>query len=189
MTRHASVRSYLLSTWGEPDREAEFEKDGSVVGVLKWRAGTRTEGVTLYATVGASDLPLQGVDPEHRQEYFVGLLPECDDIASPLAWLGVYAHSAVEALAPGHTYRGLDSLVDGRGFQGFLLFTPLSGKPAPIALPDGRHIEFLMTVPAFADELDFARAHGVDELLSVTEERQVPFWDPNRRSTFATSVA
>jgi hypothetical protein len=147
----------------------EFEKDGTVIGVLKWQARTRTAGVTLYATVGASDLALPGIGPEHRQEYFVGLLPECDDIASPLAWLGVYAPSAAVALGSGHTYRGTDSLVDGYGFQGFLLLTPLTGEPAPIALPDGRHVEFLMTVPAFA-------------------ERQVPFWDPNRGSTFPATA-
>jgi hypothetical protein len=184
VTSDIDVRSYYIKNWGNPDREAEFQKGECVIGVLKWQASVATEGVTLYATVGASDYPLPGVGPQHRQEYFVGLEPECDDIASSLAWLGVYAQSAQEALAPGHTYRSTHGLMAGSGFSGFLLLQPLDGQPAPLALRDGRHVEFVMTVPAFDDELDFAAKQGVERLLEVMESAEVPFWMPTRRSAF-----
>ena len=184
MSRPIDVRSLYLDKWGEPDREAEFETDRCLIRALKWQSSSRTGGVTLYATVGVSDYPLPGVPDSHRQEYFVGFEPEYDDVASPLAWLGIYAQSAPQPLAAGHTYRAPEPLIEGAGFEGFILLAPQDEFLAPIDLPDGRHVEFLMLVPAFEDELDFAKSHSVDELMEAIETADVPFWDPNRRSTF-----
>lgn len=177
------MRSHYTATLGEPDREAEFAKGRSVIGVLKWRTGPRTEGVTLYATEGVSDYPLPGVPGSHRQEYFVGFEPECDDVAAPLAWLGIYVQSAPQPLAEGNTYRAPEPLMEGLGFRGFIVLGAQKGFLSPIDLPDGRHVEFLMLIPAFEDELDFAKAHGVDRLMDAIESAEVPFWDPRRRST------
>lgn len=105
MTRGVEIRSGYVEDWGDPDREAEFSKVEYVVGVLKWRPNAATQGVNLYATVGASDDSLPGFDSKHCQEFFVGLNPECDDIASPLARLGIYAQLTGKTLGAGHIYR------------------------------------------------------------------------------------
>lgn len=43
-----------------------------LIDVVKWDADANQEGVTLYATVGASARPIPGRDPGHRVEFFVG---------------------------------------------------------------------------------------------------------------------
>ncbi|GAA1293986.1 hypothetical protein Psi02_42290 [Planotetraspora silvatica] len=185
-TSRNDVRSHYKIEWGTSDREAEFYTEDISIGVLKWNTSANTQGVNIYATVGASDYPIPGFSANHRQEFFVGLIPEFDDIASRLAWLGAYTQMTGEVLSTGHTYRALQGLVDGHGFGGFVILSPLDGHPAPVVLEDGRHVEFLMVIPVFSDELDYARSHGVDDLLAKMESLNVPFWDPTRNSTFRT---
>ncbi|MEU6401427.1 suppressor of fused domain protein [Streptomyces sp. NPDC046985] len=184
MISHVNVQSYYRENWGDPEREAEFQKDEYVIGVLKWRASASTQGVNIYATMGASDYSLPSFEVEHRQEFFVGLAPECDDIASPLARLGIYAQMAGKSLGAGHVYSAPQGLVEGTEFSGFVLLAPLDGVPAPVNLLDGRHVEFLMAIPAFRDELEYASEHGVNGLMEAMESSQVPFWNPARRSVF-----
>jgi suppressor of fused protein SUFU len=138
----------------------------------------------LYATVGASDYPVPGFSVEHRQEFFVGFSPEFDDIASSLARLGIYAQLTGKALGAGHIYLAPQGLTNGSQFSGFMIFAPLDDLPAPCELLDGRHVEFLMTIPVFESELDFASVNGVDSLLEAMESSSIPFWDPVRQDTF-----
>ena len=84
-----AVRDLYRARWGEPTRQAHFEVEEFAIDVLKWDADANPEGVTLYATVGAGARPLPGRDPGHRVEFFAGLLPGQDGIASPLAVLGL----------------------------------------------------------------------------------------------------
>ncbi|MFD9279523.1 suppressor of fused domain protein [Streptomyces mirabilis] len=188
MISRVDVRSYYTEDWGNPEREAEFQKGEYVIGVLKWQASASTQGVNIYATVGASDYSLPGFGMEHRQEFFVGLAPECDDIASPLARLGIYAQLAGKSLAAGHVYSAPQGLMEGSDLSGFVLLAPFDGLPAPVELADGRHVEFLMAIPVFRDELEFASKHGVDGLMEVMESSQVPFWNPARRSAFDSGL-
>ncbi|MFR9755049.1 suppressor of fused domain protein [Streptomyces sp. TR06-5] len=184
MISRVDVRSYYAEDWGTPDREAFFQKGKYIIGVLKWQASDCTQGVNVYATVGASDYSLPGFGMEHRQEFFVGLAPECDEIASPLARLGIYAQLAGRSLAAGHAYSAPQGLIEGSDLSGFILLAPLDGMPAPVELADGRHVDFLMAIPVFKEELEFASKHGVDYLMGAMESSQVPFWNPTRRSLF-----
>jgi hypothetical protein len=68
------------------------------------------------------------------------------------------------------------------------LTDPAEQENKIVVLADGRHVELLMVVPAFADELDFAPKRGVDELLDVMTEQRTPFWNPDRRSVFADQI-
>ena len=179
-----TVRSHLVETWGNPIREAEFKKGDLVIGVLKWKASPITQGVNLYATIGSSDHAVPGFDLAHRQEFFVGFLPECDEFASALARLGIYGQLSGRGISPGDTYRSQHGLIEGSGFSGFAVLTPLNGVPLPLALPDGRHVEFLMAMPLYDKELDFASSHGTESLLAEMEAREVAFWNPQRSSTF-----
>ena len=49
-----AVEDLYRARWGEPARRAHFDDGENMVDVLKWDESATTEGVTLYATVGAS---------------------------------------------------------------------------------------------------------------------------------------
>lgn len=83
-----AVREHYRSQWGEPSRKARFALGGCDYEIYKWNADATSEGVNLYATIGTSARPLRDDDPDHRIEFFTGLLPANDDVALPLAsWL------------------------------------------------------------------------------------------------------
>lgn len=98
-----AVRDLCIARWGEPSRNARFQVDGFRVEIFKWNADVNREGVNLYITIGASAQPLAGRDTGHRVEFFTGLLPARDEIASPLAALALYPAREGVALDHGHT--------------------------------------------------------------------------------------
>jgi hypothetical protein len=181
---YQDIESYYHQQWGDPSREALFETDELALRVLKWSAAAATGGVNLYATVGVSNHPPTSAGSGHRKEFFIGFTPECDDIAWPLAQLAGYSCTSGKELGPGHIYRAPDSLLPSGAFSGFALITPLQDWYEPVLLSDGRHVDLLMAIPMFNDELDFAARRGVDDLLDVMSERAVPFWKPVRHSVF-----
>ena len=65
-----------------------------------------------------------------------------------------------------------------------MILEPMDNYPAPVSLTDGRHVEFLMAVPVYGDELDYAASNGVDGLLEKMEETKAPLWNPYRNSIF-----
>jgi hypothetical protein len=175
-----AVRDLYRARWGEPTRQAHFEVDEFAIDILKWDADANPEGVTLYATVGASTRPLAGRDPDHRVELFVGLLPAQDAIASPLAALGLYSTREAVALDHGHTVPAGGPLWPGSSMHTFLVVRSRDDFLPPLELPDGLHIEFLQAIPLFDPELEFKRKHGADTLLRRWEESGVRFWDSDR---------
>jgi hypothetical protein len=116
-----SVRDLYVARWGPPSRNARFEVDGLEVEVFKWNAEVNPEGVNLYATIGASVGPMSGRDPNHRVEFFVGLLPAKDEIASPLAALALYPTREGVALDHGHTVSADGPLWPGTDMRRFLV--------------------------------------------------------------------
>ncbi|MGH9139339.1 MAG: BlaI/MecI/CopY family transcriptional regulator [Acidimicrobiales bacterium] len=80
MTVVDAVRDLYRAHWGEPSRRARFEVGEFDIEVYKWAADANPEGVALYATVGASGRPMVGRDVNHRVEFFLGLVPERDDV-------------------------------------------------------------------------------------------------------------
>jgi Suppressor of fused protein (SUFU) len=178
------IDSFYSKQWGISVREAVFEKYEIRLRVLKWSSSPATGGVSIYATVDASDFSESDNKSDHEYEFFLGFSPECDDIAGPLAQLRAYARTADVRVGPGHIYRAPGPLLPSGAFDGFLLITPLDLWYEPVQLEGGRHIQLLMAIPLFRDELDFAAGRGGDALLDIMSERNVPFWKPVRRSTF-----
>ena len=172
-----AIRDLYVARWGEPSRNARFHVDGLDVEVFKWTAETNPEGVNLYATIGASVRPMAGRDPNHRLEFFVGLLPAKDDIASPLAALALYSTREGVVLDHGHTVSADGPLWSGSEMHRFLVLLPLVDIVALFELPDGLHIEFLQAIPVYDIEATYKTEHGAEALLQRWERSQVPFWE------------
>jgi hypothetical protein len=175
-----AVRDLYLARWGEPARMANFQVGELSVDIYKWSAETTPEGVNLYATVGASARPMVGRDPLHRSEFFIGLLPEMDAVASPLAALALYSAREKVAVDHGHTVPADGPLWPGTQMGRFLVMRPLGDIVQALTLADGTHIEFLQALPIFDSEFAFKTDRGAEALLDRWEQSQVPFWDPNR---------
>jgi hypothetical protein len=175
-----AVRDLYRARWGEPARTASFRVDEFSVDVYKWSVETTSEGVDLYATVGASARPILGRDPLHRSEFFLGLLPGLDAVASPLAALAAYAAREGKVVGHGDTVPSEGPLWPGTQMRRFLVMRPLGDIIQPLTLADGTHIEFLQALPIFESELAFKTDHDAEALLGRWEQLRVPFWDPNR---------
>ncbi len=184
MTRTSDrVRAAYAARLGEPDAEMQFEQGGLRVSVLKYAPSPATGEVVLYLTAGISDLLQPEYASTHRLEFYLGLLPEADQVAQSLAWLGLMPQFTGKPLAHGHTWRYGEPVIPGQDFRGFLVLE--SGEPIiPPILLDDVHVQALMVAPLFTDELDYFREHGTDALWDRMEEADVQMWDPHRVSTF-----
>jgi hypothetical protein len=67
---------------------AAFRVAGLEARVYKWTPDATAEGAFLYATDTSTGPTRDGTS--HPTEFFVGLLPAQDDVASPLAALALY---------------------------------------------------------------------------------------------------
>lgn len=181
-----TVRESYLARWGKPSREAWFQTDVDQIEVYKWDASANGEGVDMYATLGASAEDMPGTEPGHRVEYFVGLQPGKDEIASPLAALGLYAHRENVTIDHGHTVPSDDPLWPGTEMNIFLVLRQLGEILPALKQPNGAHVEFLQTIPIYQSERRFKAAHGAEALLQRWEAIGVPFWDPDRTAEPAT---
>ena len=175
------LTEYYVDLWGQPSREAEFNIAGHDIEVHKWDADSNPQGVTMYATLGASVAAGPG-SPAHRNEYYVGLLPENDDIAWPLAALA--SHSLTEGVRFQHGSSLIlpETLWPGTAMSGFLLLEPVSETIPTLEIPGGNHIVFLQATPAYEEEIAYkARgAAALDRLLDYWQDHRVPHWDPRR---------
>jgi hypothetical protein len=182
MTIYSNVFDLYVSVRGEPLRQAFFEtRDGIDIRVSKWQEGDGEDALTFYRTSGVSDIPLPGVDAGHRQEFFVACDPECDEIAESLAEVGVYSKRSGKRLSANNIYRSSGPLWGGTDLAGYVVVNPFEGEMQNVRLSDGRHVDFLMLVPAFPGELDYASRHGVDGLAMAQEEAGISFWNPLRK--------
>jgi hypothetical protein len=180
MTAVETVRETCLALWGKPSRMARFEVEEFSVEVLKWDPKANPENVALYVTVGASALPLPGLPPEHRIEFFTGLLPARDEVAGALAALSLYPAREGVRLGHGHTVPSSGPLWKGSAMSSFLITRPRSDLLPPIETEDGLHIEFLQAIPIFESERAYKKEHGVAALMECFSEAHTPFWDPQR---------
>jgi hypothetical protein len=56
-----------------------------------------------------------------------------------------------------------------------------------MVLADGRHVEFLMLVPAFPAEPDYASRYGIGALAGAQERAGVDVWNPFRKPVSLTA--
>jgi hypothetical protein len=173
------IEAHYRSLWGEPSRRARFSTGAMAVEILKWAAAQTREGVALYATLGASTMT--GPRTGHRAEFYMGLSPECDDVAPALADLTVKVDENESDIGHGHTISYPKPLWPGTSMKSLLVMEP----PVPIVptlkLQDGTHVHYLQAVPIHDSELQFKQRHGPEGLLRAWQKIQVPFWDPARR--------
>jgi hypothetical protein len=177
-----AVRDFYREHWGKPSRQAVFRTGSFEIEVYKWDAAATNEGVNLYATLGASAEDMPGAEVGHRVEYFVGLQPGRDDIASPLAALGLFARREGKTIDHGHTVPASGPLWPGTDMSAFLVLRQVGEILPALPLPDGVHVEFLQAVPVFDSEIHFKAAQGAEALLQRWERTGTPFWDPGRRA-------
>ena len=175
-----AVRDVYRARWGDPSRQAAFRTDSDQIEVFKWDAASNGLGADLYVTLGASAEDMPGSEPGHRVEYFLGLQPGRDDIASALAALGLFARREREVVDHGHTIPADGSLWPGTEMSTFLVLRQIGEILPALALPNGIHVEFLQAVPVFESERRFKVAHGAEALLRRWEATGTPFWDPRR---------
>ena len=176
-----AVGDLYRGRWGEPSRRANFRTGEYEIEILKWTASANGEGVDLYATLGASAEDMPGAERGHRVEYFIGLAPGRDDIASPLAGLGLFAQRERENVDHGHTIPAGGPLWAGTEMNTLLVLRQLGEILPALTLSDGVHVEFLQVVPIFEPERRLTAEHGVDALLKRWESAQTAFWEPHRR--------
>jgi hypothetical protein len=149
-----------------------------MIRILKWTPAQSGEGVFLYATLGASAPRISG--GTHRVEYFVGLTPERDEVASPLAGLALYAHDFDTSLDHGQSVPSDEPLWPGTPMRRFLVLRPQSPILGPIRVQGGAHVQLMQAIPIFDEEMTFNADNGVDALLSHWAAEGVPFWDSTR---------
>jgi suppressor of fused protein SUFU len=175
------VDKHYRELWGAPSRTARFRRNDYSVDIYKWEASVNREGVTVYTTLGASCYTMVGAPTEHRVEFFVGLDPARDEIASPLAGLALYAAEHQTVVAHGHTVPVGQPLWLGTEMSAWLVLQPLSEIIPPLHTVDGTHVEFLQAIPLYPSELAFKKAHQAEGLLEKWRQAKVPFWNPDRK--------
>jgi len=143
---YEAVRRQYREHWGQPSQRTQYEVDGTQVAVYKWAADAHPQGVAVYATVGASSRAVPGRGKSHRAEFFVGLLPEQDEVGRPLADLILHAEREGVDLDHGQAVPTKGPLWPGTQMDSFVVV-----RPHPPALPPLSHrgvsIEFLQAVP------------------------------------------
>lgn len=175
----AAVRDAYRARWGPPARSAAFQVGGLSAEVLKWPERT-SEGVALYAAIGASAYAAPGRPPGHRSEFYVGLLPERDEIASPLAALALYGRREGVALGDGDTVPSDGPLWPGTTMAALLITRPRREIMPALVLDGGLHVEFLQVTPIHPSERRFKAARGADALWAHWEQSAVEFWNRDR---------
>jgi hypothetical protein len=181
MSIQTSVRDYYISRWGTPSRQARFEVQRFQIEVYKWNEERISEGVTLYATLGASTHPVRGFETTHRFEFILGITPGHDEIASPLAALGLYATRENATIGHGHTVPAAQPLWPETNMRTFLVVKPRVAFLAPLDLGDEIHVEFLQAIPIYETERMISAERGAEHLIERWKQNAVPFWKSDRQ--------
>lgn len=175
------VRQHYLGLWGKPSRVIPLSSKDYHIDIYKWDANARSETVAIYATIGASAFPQPGYGPDHRFEFYTGLLPELDAIGVVLADVATFSVSEGVPIGHGHTITYLEPLWPGTQMSSVSLersdgdFLPMLESP-----DDGIHVEFLDVTPLYPSEIQFKKDHSLDKLIEHWWKHDVHYWDPTR---------
>ncbi|HEU0013298.1 MAG TPA: suppressor of fused domain protein [Longimicrobium sp.] len=176
------VRAHYERLWGPPARQAFFRKGPHAVHVFKWDRDAHPDEVYFYATAGASDHPLPGLDAAHRMEVYVGFTAAVDGVAETLADIALHPVLHGTALGHGHGIAYPAPLWPGTAMDTALLVLPPADEEIVPRLDAGpeAHVEFLQVMPLFPSEAAYRRLHGTAGLLARWDEDRVPYWNPHR---------
>lgn len=180
-----ALRGHYVKFLGSEFNERRLAFMDYRVSVLRWSAETNPTQVTVYATIGGSLHPIPAA-PDHRLEVYSGFLPDPDgteEFSRTLAEIAMHQATEGSEVHPGHTFTFAESLWPGAAMRTILLASP-GPQPSvpPLDLANGVHVEFLLAIPIHDREAQEVRRIGVDALLELWAEEEVPFWDPHREA-------
>ncbi len=137
--------------------------------------------MTLYATLGASVFPQPCRVSTHRLEFYTGLLPELDAIATVLADVAIYSVKEQAPIGPTHSITWLEPLWPGTQMCSIFLDRSAVDLVPTLSSPeDGIHVEFLSVTPLYPSELQYKKDHSLEALIEHWRMLNVRFWDPHR---------
>lgn len=176
----AALRNRYLERFGPPTREARYcPPSRRVIEIWKWVREATTEGVCIYATVGAAGTMRSGV---RRCEFFLGLSPEVDSVAESLAEVAIHGTGTGRVPSSGDTITLSQPLWNGAEMRSLLVTDGGEQIISPIEV-GGISVEFLQLVPLFANEVEFKSTNGEKALWNLFQSRSTPYWDSARRSS------
>ena len=176
----STISSYYIRKYGNPEREAEFvSPEGKKIEIFKWNEEQTGEGVTMYATIGASE---NIGNDQLVCEFFIGMTPAADHIVQALAEVALHGNGSDEVPSSGDTITLAYDLWEGTKARSFM-FT--DGEEILPPMSDGsKIIEFVQLVPLFDAELLYKKEHGEEALWDRFETKEVPYWNSDRDSAF-----
>jgi hypothetical protein len=175
-----AVLDHYKAVLGSRFRSKELQSEWGSLVVLRWEPQDNSQGVHLYATLEASDeeLPL---DPRHRAEVFIGLLPDADgdQVAQLLANVAFAHRSEGIAWRGARTYAFDRDLWPGSPMRTAWIRSGEAIIPS-LWLPEGRHVEFLQVVPLHEAELASLKTMDAQSFIGRLADLHVPIWDTFR---------
>lgn len=179
----SEIYDYYCSLFGTPARQAEYKTaEGHAVSVLKWDEDQTDEGVVMYATIGGSRNLRSASE---GCEFFIGLKPTVDDIASSLAEVALHGSGTSSIPGCGSTITLCQELWSGTTAKTFM-FSDGCEIIRPMNSTNGTRVRFLQLVPLFKDELAYKTAHGEEALWRKFELLGTPYWDSKRSNALSS---
>jgi hypothetical protein len=169
------VADHYESQWGRASRTRTFYAANQKTRVYEWDASRTDEGVTLYATVGASDGANLG---SHRVEFIAGLLPADDAFAMSLAGIAAFPRVRGE-VNKGDTVSLEQPLWPGAQMRAFLVIPSVNAYIPTIPVGD-YHVEFLRVLPIHPAEIELKKVHGASWLMRQLHRQGLVMSDPQR---------
>jgi hypothetical protein len=113
-------------------------------------------------------------------EFFIGFSPEEDRIVESLATLAVRPLLDNLEIGNNHTMTFPEPLWKETKMQALIISKPNVEIIAPLVIGEEVHVDFMQVLPLFPNELQLKKEKGADYLFKYWEEKDTPFWDPNR---------
>jgi len=176
------IKQHYLNRFGRPSREAEFEpKKGPIIEVWKWSENQTREGVCIYATIGAYAALSKNTK---SCEFFIGLTPAADGIASALADVALNGVENKKKPSFGDTVTLKQTLWPETSIKTFL-FTSGGSEIIEPLVGSTFEVDYIQLVPLYPAELDYKKKYGEDALWERFEQLQTPYWLSSRTSSFS----
>ena len=174
-----NVDDYYVKRYGEPCREARYiSQNEDIIYIYKWGPEKTNEGVTIYATMGVSQILKTD---KLACEFFIGIEPEIDGIVEALAETGIEGNGTRFPPNSGDTLTLSMPLWEGALVKTFM-FSNGAGILPPIACGEYK-INFIKLVPLFEDEILYKVKYGEDGLWKYFEKNNVPYWSSERTTS------
>ena len=144
------------------------------------------QGVTSYATLGVSDIPImiKGKEIDVRAELVGGCRSEIEIFGNCLAATAFGVIRSGWFIAPGVVLLDMLSQCDEWSAMKHLLLLPpfLWGEKLKTLYLGDKKVTWLLVVPISQQELKFSESAGVPELENLFEDHQIDIFNLSRES-------